>query len=110
MKSWGKIKSYTLLHPFAIWLRELCKNPAVGDFLGGDSGPQSRRLRPIKGGDFDSEPKTPAKESGLPNSVFHPSGASLCCPSRVFERLSGDSEVFAPGSRRLRSLQARDFG
>jgi hypothetical protein len=70
MKSWDEIKSYTLLHPFAIWLRELCRNPAFGDFLGGDSGPQSRRLRPVKAGDFDSGPETPAKESGLPNSFF----------------------------------------
>jgi hypothetical protein len=86
MKYWGEIKSYTLLHPFAIWLGELCRNPTVGDFLGGDSGPQSRRLRPVKAGDFDSEPETPTKESGLPNSVLRLSGASLGCLSGVFER------------------------
>jgi hypothetical protein len=60
----------THLHPFAICLRELCRNLAVGDFLGGDSGHQYRRLRPVKGEDFDSEPETPAKEYGLPNSFF----------------------------------------
>jgi hypothetical protein len=65
MKSWGEIKSYTILHPFAIWLRELCRNPTVGDFLGGDSESQSRRLRPVKAGDFDSglRPKNPASQT-----------------------------------------------
>jgi hypothetical protein len=95
MKSWGEIKSYTLLHPFAIWLRELCRNPAFGDFMGGDSEHQSRRLWLW------------ARDSGQrirpPKLIFHPSGASLCCPS-------GDSEVFVPKSQRLRSLQAGDSG
>jgi hypothetical protein len=110
MKSWGEIKSYTILHPFAIWLRELCRNPAVGDFLGRDSGSQSRRLRPVKAGDFDSGPETPAKESGLPNSVFtRVVQASIASPESL-KRDSGDSEVFAPGGRRLRPLQAGDSG
>jgi hypothetical protein len=110
MKSWGEIKSYTLLHPFAIWLRELYKNPAFGDFLGGDSGSQSRRLRPAKARDFDSGPETPAKESGLPNSVFtRVVQASVASPESL-KKDSGDSEVFAPRSRRLRPLQTGDSG
>jgi hypothetical protein len=101
MKRWGEIKSYTILYPFAIWLRELCRNPAVGDFLGGDSGSQSRRLRPVKAEDFDSGPETPTKESDLPNSVFtRVVQASVASPESL-KRDSGDSEVFAPGSRRL---------
>jgi hypothetical protein len=58
------------LHLFAICWRELFRNHDVGDFLGGYSGPQNRRLRPIKVEDFDSELETPAKESGLPSSFF----------------------------------------
>jgi hypothetical protein len=110
MKSWGEIKSYTILHPFAIWLRKLCRNCVVGDFLEGDSGSQSRRLRPAKAGDFDSGPETPAKESGLPNSVFtRVVQASVASPESL-KKDSGDSEVFALGSRRLQPLQAGDSG
>jgi hypothetical protein len=110
MKSWGEINSYTILHPFARWLRELCRNPAVRDFLGGDSGSQSRRLRPVKAGDFDSGPETPAKESGLPNSVFTRVVQASVAPLESLKRHSGDSKVFAPGSQRLWSLQAGDSG
>jgi hypothetical protein len=63
MKSWGEIKSYTILHPFTIWLRELCRNPVFGDFLGGDSRSQSQRLWPVKAGDFDSGPETLASQT-----------------------------------------------
>jgi hypothetical protein len=108
MKSWGEIKSYTILHPFAIWLRQLCRNPAVGDFLGGDAGSQSRRLRPVKAGDFDSRPETPVKESGLPNSVFTRVVQASVASLESLKRHYGDSEVSVPGSRRLRPLPARD--
>jgi hypothetical protein len=110
MKSLGEIKSYTILHPFAIWLRELCRNPVFGDFLCGDSRSQSRRLRPIKAGDFDSGLETPAKESGLPNSFFTRVVQASVVPPESLKRHSGDSEAFAPGSRRLRPLQAGDSG
>jgi hypothetical protein len=110
MKSWGEIKSYTILRPFAIWLRELCRNPAVGDFLCGDSESQSQRLRPVKAGDFDSGLETPAKESGLPNSVFTRVVQSSVASLESLKRHSGDSEVLAPESRRLRPLQAEYFG
>jgi hypothetical protein len=118
MKSWGEIKSYTLLHPFAIWLRELCRNPIFGDFLGGDSGSQSRRLRPVKAGDFDSGPETPVKKSGLPKVIFHPSGASLCCHSGVFEKTlrsfrgfcTREPETPALTGRRLRTPKSGDSG
>jgi hypothetical protein len=109
MKSWGEIKSYTLT-PFAIWLRELCRNPAVGDFLGGDSGSQSRRFRPVKAGDFDSRPETPAKESGLPNLVLtRVVQASVASPESL-KKDSGGSEVFAPGSWRLQPSLVGDSG
>jgi hypothetical protein len=91
-------------------LRELCRNPAFGDFLGEDSGPQSRRLRPVKAGDFDSRPKTPAKEFGLPNLFFTRVVQTSVAPPESLKRHFGDSEVFAPGSWRLRSLQAEDSG
>jgi hypothetical protein len=110
MKIWREIKSYTLLHPFAIWLRELCRNPAFGNFLGGDSGSQNRRLRPAKAGDFDSGPETPAKESGLPNSVFIRVVQAYVASPESLKKDSRDSEVFAPGSRRLRLLQTGDSG
>jgi hypothetical protein len=110
MKSWGEIKSYTILCPFAIWLRELCRNPAVGDFLCGDSESQSQRLRPVKAEDFDSGLETPAKESGLPNSVFTRVVQSSVASLESLKRHSGDSEVLAPGSRRLRPLQAEYSG
>jgi hypothetical protein len=105
-----EIKSYTILHPFAIWLRGLCRNPAFGDFMGGDSGSQSRRLRPPKAGDFDSRPETLAKESGLPKSVFTRMVQASVASLESLKKDSGDSEVFAPGSRRLRPLQAGDSG
>jgi hypothetical protein len=101
MKSWGEIKSYTLLHPFAIWLRELCRNPVFRDFLGGDSGSQSWRLRPVKAKDFDSRLETLAKESSLPNSFFTLVVQASVAPPESLKRHSGDSEAFAPGSRRL---------
>jgi hypothetical protein len=63
MKSWGEIKSYTILHLFAIWLRELCRNSAIRDFLGRDSRSQSRRLQSAKAGDFDSGPETLASQT-----------------------------------------------
>jgi hypothetical protein len=64
MKSWGEIiLVQKFLHPFAMYWRELSRIPIVGGFLGGDSGPQNRRLRP-------SRPETPARESGLPNLTF----------------------------------------
>jgi hypothetical protein len=110
MKSWGEIKSYTLLHPFAIWLRELCRNPVFGDFLGEDSGSQSRRLQPVKAKDIDSGPETPAKEFGLPNSFLTRVVQASVAPPESLKRQSGDSEGFAPGSRRLRPLQAGDSG
>jgi hypothetical protein len=110
MKSWGEIKSYTLLHPFAIWKRELCRNPVFGDFLGGDSGSQSRRLRLVKVEDFDSGPETPDKESGLPNSFFTRVVQASVAPPESLKRHSGHSEAFAPRSRRLRPLQAGDSG
>jgi hypothetical protein len=110
MKSWGDIKSYTILHPFAIWLRQLCRNPAIGDFLGGDSGSQSQRLRPVKAGDFDSRLETPVKESGLPNSVFTRVVQASVASLESLKRNYGDSEVSAPGSRRLRPLLAEDSG
>jgi hypothetical protein len=93
MKRWGEIKSYTTLHPVVIWLRELCRNPAVGDFLGGDSGLQSRRLRPAR-----PEALTLDRRLRPPKLGFHLSGASLCCLPRVFEK----------GLRRLRGLCTRE--
>jgi hypothetical protein len=98
MKSWGEIKSYTILHLFAIWLRELCRNPAAGDFLGGDSGSQSQRLQPVKAGDFDSGSETPAKESGLPNSFFTRVVQASIAPPESLKRHSGDSEVLHQGA------------
>jgi hypothetical protein len=109
-KSWGEIISYTLLQPFAIWLREPCRNPVIGDFLGRESGSQSRRLRPVKAEDFDSGPETPAKEFGLPKSFFTRVVQASVAPPKSLKRHFGDSEAFAPGSRRLRSLQAGDSG
>jgi hypothetical protein len=102
MKSWGEIKSYTILHPFATLLRELCRNHAIGDFLGGDSGSQSWRLWPVKAGDFNFGPGTPAKESGLPNSFFTRVVQASVAPPESLKRHSRDSKVCAPGSRRLR--------
>jgi hypothetical protein len=110
MKSWGEIKSYTILHLVVIWLRELSRNPTVGDFLGGDSGFQSRRLWPAKAGDFDFGPETPTKESGLPNSVFTRVVQASVASLESLKKDPGDYEVFAPGSRRLWPLQAGDSG
>jgi hypothetical protein len=88
-----------ILHPFAIWLRDLCRNPAFGDFLCRDFGPQSRRLRPVKARDFDFGSETPAKESGLPNLFFTRVVQASVAPPESLKKDSGVSEVFAPGSR-----------
>jgi hypothetical protein len=45
--------------------------------LGEDSGPQDQRLRCTNTWDFGPEPETLAKESGLLNLDFQPSGSHL---------------------------------
>jgi hypothetical protein len=82
--------------------------------LWGFSGRRLRVSEPetpaCKGGDFDSGSETPAKESGLPKSVFtRVVQASVARPESL-KRHSGDSEVFAPGSQRLRPVHAGDSG
>jgi hypothetical protein len=64
----------------------------------------------VKVEDFDSEPETPAKKYGLPNSFFtRVVQASRVAPESL-RRRSEDSGVLAPGSRRLQSLQTGHSG
>jgi hypothetical protein len=84
MKSWGEIiLSQNIFAPLCNVLEISPRIPAVGSFLGGDSGPQDRRLQAFQAEDFGPEPEIPAIESSLPNLDFCPSGASLCFWSGV---------------------------
>jgi hypothetical protein len=98
---WNQILHY--LTPFCNMVERTLQKSCCRGFSGW-------RLRPAKAGDFDSRPETPAKESGLPNSIFtRVVQASVASPESL-KRDSGDSEVFAPWSRRLWPLQGGDSG
>jgi hypothetical protein len=72
MKSWGEIKSYT---PLQYGWENSAEILSLGIFWAETPAYKGQRLW-LQAGDSGRPPKL----------VFHPSGASLCCPSRVFEK------------------------